>query len=115
MTRDEQNLKASEYVLVTMETSERYEFEVEMGKEPALRDLVETWERNFAPLLTSVPEATPSPDTWPQIEHRIDAAEAASDSIKTVLSTAPWANFLPGIAKKQLHADRGDNIQCYLL
>ncbi len=116
MNRYERNLKAAEYVLGTLEAGDRYEFEVEMRREPTLREVVETWERDLAPLLTSAPDATPSPDTWSRIERRIAATETATDSIRTVLkSDVAWTTFLPGVEKKQLHIDPKDKVQSYLL
>lgn len=116
MNSNDQSMKAAEYVLGTLEENDRHDFEVEMGQNPSLRELVETWEGNFAPLLTSMPEATPSPDTWSQIERRIAACETASDSIRTVLKNdAVWTTFLPGVTKKQLHIDPKGKTQCYLL
>ena len=116
MNSNERNLKAAQYVLGTLEADDRYEFEAEMRRESALRAEVETWERDLAPLLISAPNATPSPDTWPRIESRIDATETARDSMRTILKTdATWTTFLPGVEKKQLHIDRKDKVQSYLL
>ena len=71
-----------------------------MRRESALRAEVETWDRDLAPLLISAPNATPSPDTWPRIESRIDATETARDSMRTILKTdATWTTFLPGVRK----------------
>ena len=116
MNSNERNLKAAEYVLGTLEADDRYEFEAEMRQEPTLRELVETWERDLAPLLTSAPDATPSPDTWSRIERRIAATETAPNSIRTVLKTdAAWTTFLLGVEKKQLHIDPKAKVQSYLL
>ena len=116
MNRKERNLKAAEYVLGTLYGDDRYEFEIKMRQEPALREFVETWERDLAPSLTSAPDVAPSPDTWSRIEHRIAEIESAQNSIRTVLkSDSTWTTFLPGVEKKQLHIDPKDKAQSYLL
>lgn len=116
MNQNELHLRAAEYMLGTLDMDDRNEFDAEMRQGPALFECVETWERDLAPLLTAVPEATPSPHVWPRIERQIAAAATATDSIRTVLkSNAAWTTFLPGIEKKLLHNAPKERVQSYLL
>ena len=116
MNDNSRDLTTAEYVLGTLETDDWYQFELELQQDPALRESVETWERDLAPLLESSPSVTPSPDAWSRIERSIAAIEAATDSIRTVLRTdETWVGFLPGIEKKQLHVEKKNKVQSYLL
>jgi anti-sigma-K factor RskA len=68
MTDPERNLLAGEYVLGTLDQQESAKIEAAMATDPGLRDAVETWERQLAPLeIFMTPEAAP-PGLWRQIE-----------------------------------------------
>ena len=58
---------ASEYVLGTLELTERNEVEQRLPREPALRNAVDAWEQRLLPLTTLAPPETPSAQLWPRI------------------------------------------------
>jgi anti-sigma-K factor RskA len=71
----EDDARAAEFVLGTMSGSERSDFQRELARNRALRDLVGDWEKRLAPLAAGAGEADPPPDMIERIERAIDAAD----------------------------------------
>ena len=68
MTDPERTLLAGEYVLGTLDHRASAEVEAAMATDPALRDAVETWERQLAPLEIFMTPEAPPPGLWNHIE-----------------------------------------------
>lgn len=64
-------LLAAEYVLGTLHGRPRQRFERLMHDDPALRDLVTTWEQRLMPLSARVERVTPPGITWLTIQQQL--------------------------------------------
>jgi anti-sigma-K factor RskA len=62
---------AGEYVLGTLDASERAEIEARLQREPALAAAVAQWAERLQPLADLAGEVEPSAALWPKIEARI--------------------------------------------
>jgi anti-sigma-K factor RskA len=71
---------AAEYVLGTLDASERRAFERRLAAEPALRAEVEFWEQRLGPLANEVKSVKPAPELLSRIEARLDADAPAQRS-----------------------------------
>lgn len=92
--RDEIDALAAEYVLGTLEESERRAAVARMAADPEFRAAVSRWEQRLQPLAEAITPAAPHPDTFYRIVARIDALAAkpkAADNV-TILrrSLARW-------------------------
>ncbi len=63
----EVELLAGEYVLGTLDPSERLLLSREAEGDPGLRDAIDAWERHLAPLATLVAPVAPPAGLWPRI------------------------------------------------
>lgn len=67
---------ASEYVLGTLHGRARRRFQTLMAQDPALREAVAFWEREFVPLASPLSGAAPTAKVWAGIQSRIAPASA---------------------------------------
>lgn len=62
---------AGEYVLGTLQGSERDEFKQRLAVDQVLQEEVNTWENRLAPLLETVEPVPPPANNWSRIQERI--------------------------------------------
>jgi anti-sigma-K factor RskA len=72
MNGDLENI-AAEYVLGTLDPTERAEFEHRLGSDPDARQAVARWRERLAPLAESLEPITPPPSVWSAIDARLEA------------------------------------------
>ncbi|RZL68445.1 MAG: RNA polymerase subunit sigma-70 [Variovorax sp.] len=76
---------AGEYVLGTLDSAARREFEARMESDLALRAEVYRWQDRLLPLTDRIPVADPDPGQWREIETRLSPvaprAHAANDAL----------------------------------
>lgn len=89
MTEEDRIALAGEYVLGTLDASERAAAQARLASDPAFVAEVRGWERRLAALAEGVAEVQPSASVWPAIEGRTGgggsgAAPVANDS------AGPW-------------------------
>ena len=83
---DDDAMKAAEYVLGTLDASERAAFEAAMTRDSKLADAAHDWAIRLAPLAQSLPEVVPPAGLFERIEQQLPAPAptvhfAASDDI----------------------------------
>ncbi|MBO1020590.1 anti-sigma factor [Methylobacterium sp. SD274] len=92
MTEDptERDLRAAEYVIGTLDATERAAMDLELAVDPAARAAVREWERRLAPLAAVIPEIEPGEGVWPAIlralPNRASPSPAANDNRVAALS-----------------------------
>lgn len=69
---EEQQLRAGEYVLGTLEPTERRAFEKELPYNYALRQTVHRWEEHLVPLAEALRPISPDPAVWDALMSRIN-------------------------------------------
>lgn len=69
---------AANYVLGTLDATERIAVAARRQREPALEAAILVWERRLMPLLDVIPPISPSHGIWDKIAARIQAAAASS-------------------------------------
>jgi anti-sigma-K factor RskA len=79
---DDIDALAAEYVLGTLDASERAQVAARRQREPALDAAIAAWEQRLAPLADLVPAVEPPPSVWAGIESRL------AQSTRTGLSPA---------------------------
>ncbi len=79
MTEEERLVAAGEYVLGTLDMSERAAFAARIASERASAEAVRWWERALATLADGASEALPPPRVWEAVRGRIASAAAAND------------------------------------
>ncbi len=67
---------AAEYVLGTLDASERATVSARRQREPELDTAIRSWQRRLAPLNNAIPEAAVPSSTWQKIETRITGASS---------------------------------------
>lgn len=65
---DDLEMIAGEYVLDTLDESERRSFRRRLLTDPAAAAAVAMWQDRLSPLLLTVPDIAPPPGLWPKIE-----------------------------------------------
>ena len=75
---------AAEYVLGTLDPSERSAVTTRRSREPALDGAIRDWEKRLAPLNEMTPAVEPPAEIWGKIGARIDRASAATVSPNVV-------------------------------
>ena len=83
---DERRQQAAEYALGTLEGAEREAFEARLEADPALRQMVDDWNRRLGTLAEAVPEVEPPAHVWRGVEAVI---AATAPSRPTVPEPAP--------------------------
>lgn len=76
---------AGEYVLGTLDASERAAVAARRQREPALNAAIFDWERRLAPLADVVPPVTAPTHIYPKIEARISGQDIAPAGSATIL------------------------------
>ena len=79
MEEREQEAFAAEYVLGTLDQTERAEAEALMDTDPGFADLVRHWEKRLGALVALVEPVEPAPDIWHRIAARIVDAPPSAD------------------------------------
>ena len=97
---DERQRLAGEYVLGTLELTERGEVEQRLPLDAALREAVAAWERRLLPLTGLAPPETPSAQLWPRIS-------ASLFTPKTVRQAGGWLAWWNSLAFWRLLAGGG--------
>jgi anti-sigma-K factor RskA len=90
---------ASEYVMGSMLPRVKRRFEQVMLQRSEVALAVEDWSERTLPLLMSLPELTPSPGMWAEVERRTQGASAAAQVAAKGASNAPdkapwWQRWL---------------------
>ena len=92
---DETDLLAAEYVLGTLDPSDRAALSREAETDGVLRGAIDAWERRLAPLNSLAPPVPPPPALWPRIEASAWAGPAfatAPPASSSRLREAPTRN-----------------------
>ena len=76
---------AAEYVLGTLDATERAAVSARRQREPQLDAAIRSWERRLAPLNNAIPEAAASLSTWQKIETRIAGASSTAGGSTEVI------------------------------
>ena len=85
MEADDIDGLAAEYVLGTLDASERVTVASRRQREPALSAAIADWERRLAPLHAAVPAATPPAGAFAKIEARIAGVDVPPAGSATIL------------------------------
>lgn len=83
---DDLQTLAGEYVLGTLDASQRRSIEARLPHEPALRAAVDTWEQRLLPLTALTEPVNPGPALWP----RIVASVTPTRSTRPDASRSRW-------------------------
>ncbi len=83
---------AAEYVLGTLDQSERATVTARRQREPALEAAIIAWERRLAPLADAVVPVEPSPDALAKIESRLRTRDGATDNGASVIQLKKRVN-----------------------
>ena len=75
---------AAEYVLGTLDPSERAAAEQRRPRDPALADAIVAWEQRLGPLAQLVPAVEPPRQVWSRIEASVDALRSAAATVPRV-------------------------------
>lgn len=76
--REDIDTLAAEFVLGTLDASERASVAARRPREPALDAAIEAWNQRLSPLTLLVPDVAPPALVWTAIESRLDGGEAFS-------------------------------------
>ena len=87
----ETELLAAEYVLGTLDPSERLLLSREADTDPELRDAIDAWERRLAPLGRLTAPATPPAALWPRIVASAWGGERAGGRVAQPSRAVPGA------------------------
>ncbi len=113
MNKQDQDLRAAEYVLGTLEAEDRLRFQEDLAEDPDLQDLVAGWEGRLAGLDgESEPEALPE-GLWARISDDLTAEGAANVTLRA--DEGEWRVVGQGVEKKILHTDPATGRQSFLM
>lgn len=105
---------AAEYALGVLEAKDQQALENNLLTDIDLKQQVDEWEQQLAPLADAIPEVTPPDAVWNKIEASLNADTPAGT--KTLRANqGNWEVLLPGVTKKLLHSDPLAGFQTYLL
>lgn len=90
--RDDIDMLAAEYVLGTLEASERASIDLRRQREPLLEQAIAAWEQRLAPLGETVPGVAPPADLLAKIERRLAAPQTHATTAP--LSPMPSAEIV---------------------
>jgi anti-sigma-K factor RskA len=76
--REDMDASAAEFVLGTLDQSERTAVAARRQREPLLDAAIQQWELRLGPLHEVAPSVEPSPDLWSKIEARIALSKPTS-------------------------------------
>lgn len=79
-THDDLQTQAGEYVLGTLDASQRRAMQARLLDEPALRAAVHDWEQRLLPLTALAPPVQPAPHVWQRIAASIAPASRAQST-----------------------------------
>ncbi|MBN8739987.1 MAG: hypothetical protein BGP24_23760 [Lysobacterales bacterium 69-70] len=91
------DVRAAEYVAGVLGAQERREVQARIAGDAAFAQLVDDWERRFAPWSTGMPPAEPSPQMWPRILSRL-GWDAAQPARRTLWNNAAFWRGMAGLA-----------------
>ena len=92
MDESDDKALAFEYVLGTLRGAERQAFQERLRADDTLAEEVRFWENNMMPLTESVPPLEPNPDTFKNIQDKINQREVRSEA---PAATSFWDRLLP--------------------
>ena len=116
MTKDETDILAAEYVLGTLEATERDAFAHKMAGDSELQALVADWERRLAPLAEAVPPAAPPTGLWEKIAARLPGADGKIPGTTTIREDeGDWTPMAPGVEMKLLFRDPEAGMRSFLV
>jgi anti-sigma-K factor RskA len=96
---DPLDLAAAEFVLGTLDSSERREFLRRLATDPAAVAAAADWQARLGPLALTAPEAIPPATLWPRIDAALEfAPRAANDNRPTRWRAAALAAGLIALA-----------------
>ena len=81
--REDIDMLAAEYVLGTLDASERASVSARRQREPSLQSAIGAWEQRLAPLNATLPDIAPAAGIFSKIEQRLDAARSAAPATPT--------------------------------
>lgn len=91
------DVRAAEYVAGLLNTEERHEVQARVARDQPFAQLVEDWERRFAPWLAQAAPQQPSPHVWPRIRSRL-GWEAVQPVPRTLWDNAGFWRGVAGLA-----------------
>lgn len=100
MSDTDRSLDCAEYVLGTLDATERREVERAMLTDPSLGDEVRRWEDWLAGLNELIPEVAPSAETWTHIVRRL-RPEAAPVAAPIAADVADFAAFRAALRRSR--------------
>ena len=113
---DNQDLRAAEYVLGTLEGEERQAFARELQETPELERMVREWEDRLSPLADGIPSVDPPSELRQKIQAAIgEQGQTIEGTVTLRAAEGPWVSLAPGAEKKVLYVDRAEGIESYLV
>lgn len=109
---DDRDLLAAEYALGTLDAAERARVAAALPRDIALSDAVAAWEQRLQPLAETVAGVAPPADLWSKIEAALPQPQPA---ITIRADAGNWITILPGVEKKNLHAEIAGGVESFLL
>ena len=98
----EDDFRAAEFVLGTLDATERAAFEQDMARQSHLRALVSDWESRLAPLARQSRDVVPPAALWARIGAALDVAGAVAGGVidleRLRASRARWKRAAMGLA-----------------
>ena len=89
--QDDIDTVAAEYVIGTLDASERTAVAARRPREPALDQAIRAWEQRLAPLDIETPAVEPPADLFQRIESRLAGSGAVPGAHTVVLDRMPAA------------------------
>lgn len=93
---DEIDMTAAEYVLGTLDASDRARVETRRSSDPGLDAAITSWERRLAPLNDAVPFVEPSLGLYASIERRIELVGHTARIVKLERRLTLWRSAAIG-------------------
>ncbi len=116
MNGSDLDARAAEYVLGTLEATERDRLELEAVSDPGIRAAIEAWEVRLGELEADNSSIAPPEHVWQRVASRIEALKPEGIQARTIRADqGEWVLRSPGVHKKVLFTDYDARTQCYLL
>lgn len=101
MAHDDKEAMAAEFVLGTLDATERRRLRTAMNGEPKIGRTIEDWERQLAPLCDALPPVDPPAELFAAIEARI-SRPGLPDTMTIRSGEGSWQPLAPGVEAKLL-------------
>lgn len=115
MTQHETDSLAAEYVLGTLDGDARARFQLQLPKEPALRQAVTAWEERLSVLSAEETPVAPAANLWQRIAPALDGLDAPAQNTTIRADEGEWETVIEGVFKKRLFVDPEEGTQSFLL